>query len=72
MKTNRTQLAKIRTHLNVKGFITSWDSIMYYRITRLSEYIRVLRHEEGMNITGERIYPPDANWYTIYTLNESK
>ena len=71
MKTNLTQLAKIRTHLNVKGSITSWDAIMFYRITRLSEYIRILR-VEGMDIRMTRVDPKDSNWYGLYTLNESK
>jgi len=70
MKPNQTQLSKIRTHLNVKGCITSWDAIMYYRIMRLSEYIRILRHDEGLDITTERIYPEEGNWYGLYTLNE--
>ena len=70
MKENRTQLAKIRTHLNVKGSITSWDAIMYYRITRLSEYIRILR-VEGMDIDMERVHPENSNWYGLYTLKEN-
>lgn len=42
-----TQKEKIKTHLQKKGKITSWEAI--HRITRLSEYIRALR-SEGMEI----------------------
>ncbi len=44
-----TQKEKIKTHLQKKGKITSWEAIQEYRITRLSEYIRALR-SEGMEI----------------------
>lgn len=45
-----TQLNQIRGHLLLKGEITSWEAITKYHITRLSEYIRILRHEEQMDI----------------------
>lgn len=70
MKPNQTQLEKIRKHLKEHLTITSWTAISFYRITRLSEYIRILRHDEGLDITGKRIYPPKSNWYNLYTLNE--
>lgn len=47
-----TQLSQVRNHILKRGTITSWDAISHYRITRLSEYIRILR-EEGMDIKTE-------------------
>lgn len=38
-----TQLEVVTDHLQKLGSITSWDAIVRYRITRLSEYIRQLR-----------------------------
>ena len=44
-----TQLQMVRNHLH-KSTITTIEAIIKYRITRLSEYIRLLR-EEGYNIS---------------------
>jgi hypothetical protein len=46
-----TQLNQVRGQLLLHGEITSWEAITKFHITRLSEYIRILRHEELMNIT---------------------
>lgn len=40
-----TQKELISEHLRDYGFITSWQAIQYYRITRLAEYIRQLRKD---------------------------
>ena len=63
MKPNKTQLAQIRAHLNKKP-ITSWEAIVLYRITRLSQYILLLR-KEGVNITSERIVK-NGKWFVKY------
>ena len=68
MKPNEKQLEKIRKHLLKEETVTSWDAIENYRITRLSAYINLLRQE--MSIRSLRIYPPNANWYTLYILNK--
>lgn len=69
MKPNETQLQKVRKHLQKKGFITSWYAISKFRITRLSQYILLLR-KEGLDIESTRIYPEDKNknWFTNYQL----
>lgn len=44
-----TQLQAIRNHLNSFGHITSWMAIKEYGVTRLSQYIYLLR-KEGFHI----------------------
>ncbi len=41
----QTQKNIVLDHLKDFGYITSWDAIKYYHITRLAEYIRQLRNE---------------------------
>lgn len=45
-----THLELVKNHLRERGEITSWEAISNYRITRLSEYIRQLRHELNWDI----------------------
>ena len=40
-----TQKEQILEHLKEYGSITSWDAIMEYGITRLANYIFLLRNE---------------------------
>lgn len=64
----KNQVTKIKNHLLEHGKITSWEAIMKYRITRLSEYIRQLR-EEGLVI--ETIWQKENNKrFGIYTLKQ--
>jgi hypothetical protein len=44
-----TQRMDILLHLIEHGSITSWEAIQKYRVTRLAEYVRILR-EEGKDI----------------------
>jgi len=37
------QLTQVREHLVKHGSLTSWDAIQTYRLTRLSQYILLLR-----------------------------
>lgn len=68
-KNHTTQKQKILKHLQSKKRITTMDAFSKYGITRLSEYIRILR-EEGFNI------PPvewkknatTGNRYAVYRL----
>jgi len=46
----QTQKQQVLNHLKTKGSITSADAIVNYWITRLAEYIRLLRRD-GENIT---------------------
>ena len=54
MNKQQTQLRQIENHLLVHGNITSWKAITSYSITRLSEYIRKLRHEKNWDIDSIR------------------
>jgi hypothetical protein len=47
-----TQEEQVHSHIVMNGSITSWDAIVTYRITRLSEMIRRLR-ELGVEIKSE-------------------
>lgn len=47
-----TQLLQVRNHLITFGGISSWQAITEYRITRLSQFIYLLRNE-GLNIEDE-------------------
>ncbi len=69
MKPNLTQLEQVKSHLLVYKEISSWVVINLYHITRLSEYIRILR-VQGMDIKSTRIYPKNSNWFTKYTLDD--
>ncbi len=69
MRRNKTQLQQIKGQLLVDKEVTSWRMINLFRITRLAEYIRILR-AEGWNIKSERIYPKNSNWYVKYTLKD--
>lgn len=44
----------ILKHLQDFGSITSWEAIMEYGCTRLSQYIYLLR-KDGYNITSENV-----------------
>ena len=63
-----TQLQQVKNHLLEHGKITSWGAITNYHITRLSEYIRILR-EEGLDISMTRVNVKNKNWYGLYKLN---
>ena len=47
------QLEQIRRHLEKDGHITSWEAIQKYHVTRLSEYIYLLRKEWGFDAIGD-------------------
>ena len=64
------QLDMIRFHLKEWGSLTSWDAIMRYRCTRLSEYIRQLR-EEGLDIYSEWATDGKKRWVN-YRLRKEK
>ena len=58
----RNQKLQVLNHLKEHGSITSWEAIQRYRITRLSEYIRSLRHEDGLNISSIPEKNEDTHW----------
>ena len=67
MKPNETQLNQVKKHLRKYRSITSWEAIRRYRITRLSEYIRILRHDYGACIVSER-QSKGKKWWVKYKL----
>lgn len=69
----KTQLQIIRAHLKRYGSITNWEAINKYRITRLSEYIRVLRHDDKMKISCDIVVNKKTKThYGVYKLHKRK
>lgn len=71
----KTARDRVLDHLEKYKTITSWEAIQNYGITRLSEYIRQLRHDgcvitsnwtENINRYGDKVR------YVIYELKERK
>ena len=71
----KTARDRVLDHLEEHGTITSWEAIQNYGITRLSEYIRLLRSDgcvitsnwtENINRYGDKVR------YVVYELKEEK
>lgn len=69
-RVHETQLQQVRNHLKKHKRITSWTAIELYRITRLSEYISRLRHEEGLCIDMNWKTTDEGKRYGLYTLEK--
>lgn len=67
MEPNLTQKKMILNHLRKYGNIDSWTCITKYRITRLSQYIMLLRND-GYLIKNEWIRKKNQNPFVKYTL----
>jgi hypothetical protein len=65
----KSQYQQVIEHLCKYGTISSWEAIQKYHITRLSQYILMLR-KEGVLINDNKQYPKDKNWYVIYELQD--
>jgi hypothetical protein len=65
---NKTQKAQIKEHLLEHKTLTTWEAFTEYHITRISEYIRLLR-EEGLKISTEWT-ESNGKRFGIYTLKE--
>ena len=65
------QKALILAHLKLFGSITSWLAIENFHITRLSEYIRQLRREDGW-IIDDKWETDGVKKWKVYLLRESK
>ena len=63
---SKTQENQILNHLKKHKFITSWEAIQEYRITRLSARIYELR-EKGFNIMTKNI-TENGKTFAEYTL----
>lgn len=70
-KNHTTQKQTILKHLNRYKKITNMQAYSRYEITRLSEYIRLLR-KEGFNIPPVewKVNPRSGNRYGIYRLKK--
>ena len=66
MNKKLTQIKQIENHLLVHGKITSWGAITKYSITRLSEYIRILRNK-GWTIDSVWKHNSERRW-VLYQL----
>lgn len=72
-KNHTTQRATILAHLKKHKRITTMEAFSLYNITRLSEYIRVLR-TEGFTIPSVdwKINPNTGNRYGVYRFIKPK
>jgi hypothetical protein len=64
-----TKIAKILSHLQTHGQITSWEAISKYRCSRLAAVVFVLK-SRGHSITTERVTENKSN-YAIYHFHKS-
>lgn len=62
-----TQREIVLDHLQRFGTITSWHAFVFYRITRLAEYIRQLRHNHNLPIT-DYWQKSDERRFKVYKL----
>ncbi len=67
MNKKLTQIEQIEDHLLIHGKITSWGAITKYSITRLSEYIRILRHVKHWTISSTWKHNSERRW-VLYQL----
>ena len=56
-----SQKDTVLNHLKQHGHIDTWTAIQEYRVTRLSEMIRLLR-EDGHEIFSEWVSKGDKRW----------
>ena len=61
-----TQREIVEQHLDDHGYITTWDAIRYYGITRLAEYIRQLRRA-GKPITDRWQHENGKKWKVYHS-----
>jgi hypothetical protein len=62
-----TKIKLVKTHLINNGSIDSWTAITFYRATRLSAIIYILKNTHGMNI--ESIINSDKSHFATYVLH---
>lgn len=70
MKPNISQLEQIKKHLIKHKSISSWQAITEYQVTRLSQYILLLR-KDGYPIVS-KIEKGNGKWWTKYILETVK
>ena len=56
-----TQVNEVLQHLGTHGSITAWEAITLYRITRLAEYVRILR-ADGFEIESQWKHGNGKRW----------
>ncbi len=71
MSNKTVQIKRIRDKFKEQGFVSRnyFINLPYDKITRLSEYIRILRHEEGWEIDMKEI-KTETGKDTIYTVTK--
>lgn len=65
-----SQLDQVHKVLVNEGFITSWDAIQRFHITRLAEYIRRLR-TMGLNIKSTWKQNDEGKRWVEYTYEKA-
>lgn len=65
----KTQYETVKNHLTERGYITSWQAIIDYRITRLSHYIYLLKRN-GHDLHKEWGHNGKKR-FAIYKLNKN-
>ena len=67
-----TQEEKVLKHIKKNGYITSWDAIMQYKITRISARIWNLR-QDGFDIKMKMLVNPKTkSCYGVYYLKDKE
>lgn len=64
----KNQKECVKNHLLKFGWITSWDAIRFYGITRLSQYIYLLEKDGYMFKKENKKNVNNSGWHTVYTL----
>lgn len=67
LKPNATQKEKVLYHLRKYGSIDTWTCFTKYRITRLSQYIMLLR-QDGYSINNEWVRQKNKNPFVRYIM----
>lgn len=63
-----SQYEQIKKHLLKHGKITSWDAIELYRVTRLSQYIYLMRKEGYHFNVDHEPNSKNTGWHSVYIL----
>ena len=64
----KSQYEQVKKHLLMFGKITSWDAINLYRVTRLSQYIYMMRKEGYHFNVDHEPNSTNTGWHSVYIL----
>lgn len=66
-----TQMKHIKKHLLKFGSIASWDAIRFYKITRLSQYIYILK-KQGYKIEYKDLVNNKKRFRVYFLVDEGE